>query len=144
MKKILAIVLMIAMMTFLACAAFASGEAPAAAAPAADSQTPFFEWRVITPATATSDGLEGLYGADGVLYYTRAISALGVDDNFAAWKEYLKAYAVAGAPNEEEGLTVAGLIDAAATAEEKEAKYLWKGREHSFVMEPYSIKEVKL
>ncbi len=31
-----------------------------------------------------------------------------------------------------------------ATGEEKEAKYLWKGREHSFVMEPYSIKEVKL
>ena len=127
MKKILAIVLMMALMAVLACSAFASGEpsaAPAAgAAEAADAApTPVFEWRVITAPTATEDGLRGLYGtSDDVLYLTDVIPALGADDNFAAWKDYVKAYALAGAPNEEEGQTVAGLIDAAASVEEVEA-----------------------
>lgn len=42
-------------------------------------------------------------------------------DDLTAWKNYLKEYAVAGAPNEEEGQTVAALIDEAATAEDVEA-----------------------
>lgn len=42
-------------------------------------------------------------------------------DDLTAWKNYLKEYAVAGAPNEEEGQTVSGLIDEAATAEDVEA-----------------------
>lgn len=42
-------------------------------------------------------------------------------DDLTAWKNYLKEYAVAGAPNEEEGQAVAALIDEAATAEDVEA-----------------------
>lgn len=42
-------------------------------------------------------------------------------DDLTAWKNYLKEYAVAGAPSEEEGQAVSALIDEAATVEDVEA-----------------------
>ncbi len=83
MKKILAIVLMMALVAVLACTAFASGEpsgAPATDAAADTEQVPVFEWRVIKEATATEDGVKGLYGtADGTLYITDVIPATGAE-----------------------------------------------------------------
>ncbi|MGM9615280.1 MAG: lipoprotein [Oscillospiraceae bacterium] len=42
-------------------------------------------------------------------------------DDLTEWKNYLKEYAVAGAPSEEEGQAVSALIDEAATVEDVEA-----------------------
>ena len=108
MKKILAIVLMMALVAVLACSAFASGEpsgAPAAA-PAAEAAapTPVFEWRVITEPTSTQDGLRGLYGtADGVLYLTDVIPATGAEAaggvTWADYQAYLIEKAGSNAPD---------------------------------------------
>ena len=126
MKKILAIVLMMAMMAVLACSAFASGDpsaapaAPAAEEPAAAEGT--FQI-VFKEATAAENGwIFEIDAASGnvvnVIYVAPLGGGAAAADDLAAWKAYLIAYAVAGAPNEEEGQTVAGLIDAAATEEE--------------------------
>lgn len=124
MKKVLAIVLMMALMAVLACSAFASAEPPAAPAAAAEAGGTF--QFVFKQATATENGWifeidEATGNVVNVVYVAPLGGAAGQADGLAAWKAYLIAYAVAGAPNEEEGQTVAGLIDAAASVEEVEA-----------------------
>jgi len=124
MKKVLAIVLMMALMAVLACSAFASADPAAAPAAAAEASGTF--QIVFKEATATENGWifeidEATGNVVNVIYVAPLGAAAAQADSLAAWKAYLIAYAVAGAPNEEEGQTVAGLIDAAATAEEVEA-----------------------
>lgn len=121
MKKILAIVLMMALMTVLCCSAFASGE-PAAAPAAAEAAGTF--QIVFKEATAAENGwIFEIDQATGYVVNVIYVAPLGggAASQFDAWKAYLIAYAVEGAPNEEEGQTVANLIDAAASAEEVEA-----------------------
>ncbi len=102
MKKILALLLAIAMIAaFAACGAKeeadpAVEEAPAAEAPAEEA-----------PAEEAP--------AD------EAPTDEAPTDDLTAWKNYLKEYAVAGAPSEEEGQAVSALIDEAATVEDVEA-----------------------
>lgn len=124
MKKVLAIVLMMALTAVLACSAFASGEPSAAPAAAAEESGTF--QIVFKEATATENGwIFEIDSATGnvvnVIYVEPLSGAAAPATGFDGWKAYLIAYAVAGAPNEEEGQTVAGLIDAAATVEEVEA-----------------------
>ena len=86
MKKILAIVLMAAV---LVCPAFASGEAPApaaaapaaapaAAAPAETAQAPHYVLQVITPATCTENGVSAyVNGSTGDVLFTFETAAAG-------------------------------------------------------------------
>ncbi len=87
MKKILAIVLMAAV---LVCPAFASGEAqapaaaapaaaaPAAAAPAETAQAPHYVLQVITPATCTTNGVSAYVdGSTGEVLFTFETAATG-------------------------------------------------------------------
>ena len=86
MKKILAIVLMAAV---LVCPAFASGEAPApaaaapaaapaAAAPAETAQAPHYVLQVITPATCTENGVSAyVNGSTGEVLFTFETAATG-------------------------------------------------------------------
>lgn len=93
MKKILSLLLAIMMIASLAaCGGDTTAETPATTE---------------APAAAPAD--------------EAAAPAEEATDDLTAWKNYLKEYAVAGAPNEEEGQAVAALIDEAATAEDVEA-----------------------
>ena len=92
MKKILALIMALAMVLAL-CACGAKEEAPVeAAAPAA-------------PAAAADPAAPGA-------------AAPAAEDTFTAWKEYAATIATAGAPTEEEKTSVAEAIMACATYEE--------------------------
>ncbi len=101
MKKLLALLLAM-MMVFALCACGGSGddkaEEPAApaeepAAPAEPAEDP-----AAAPAEPAAEG-----------------------DDFEAWKAYVTEYAIAGAPSEEEGKSVADAIAACTTEEEVKA-----------------------
>ena len=122
MKKILAIVLTMALIAALGVVAFASGDpAPAASEEAAGTVEVVFK-----EATATEYGWIFVFDAETrSIVDVKYIEPLGPEaaaaENLASWKAYVMAYALAGAPNEEEGQTVAGLIDEAATVEDVNA-----------------------
>lgn len=97
MKKILALLLAIMMIASMAACGAKEEAAPATEAPAAEA-----------PAAEASAA------------EAPAAEEAPVDD-LTAWKNYLKEYAVAGAPSEEEGQAVSALIDEAATVEDVEA-----------------------
>ena len=96
MKKTLALLLALVMVLALAACGGGSAapEAPAEEAPAAEAPA----------AEAPAAAEEAPAG-----------------DDFAQWQDYLKAYAMAGAPSEEEGQAVSDAIAAAGTPEEVEA-----------------------
>ena len=91
MKKILTLLLAMAMVLALCACGGSKAEEPAPAAEAA-------------PAAPAAEAAPAAAG-----------------DDFAQWKDYLKVYAAAGAPSEEAGQSLMAAIDAAATADDVEA-----------------------
>jgi hypothetical protein len=102
MKKTLALILALVMVFALCACGGSKTEEPAAPeAPAAAPEAAAPEAAAPEAAAPEAPAAEG--------------------DDFAEWKEYLKEYAIAGAPSEEAGKSVADAIDAAATAADVEA-----------------------
>ena len=99
MKKFLALILAL-VMVFALCACGGGDKTEEPAAPAAEAPA-------VAPDAAPPVPAAEAPAAEG--------------DDFAQWKEYLKEYAVAGAPSEEAGQAVAAAIDAAATPADVEA-----------------------
>ena len=106
MKKTLALILAL-VMVFALCACGGGSKAEEPAAPAAEA-----------PAAAPAAAPDAAAPAAEA---PAAEAPAAEGDDFAEWKEYLKEYAIAGAPSEEAGQSVADAIDAAATAADVEA-----------------------
>ena len=106
MKKTLALILVLVMIAAV-CAGCGGSKAEEAAPAEAPAAAPAAE----APAAPAAPAAEAPV----------APAAPAAGDDFSAWKAYLKEYAIAGAPSEEAGQSVASAIDAAASVEDVEA-----------------------
>lgn len=126
MKRILALVMAMLMVVAL-CACGSKTEEPAAetpapeAAPAAEAPAAPAAPAVEAPAGDASGEPGDASGEPGASGEPAAPAVAVNGDDFVAWCDYVKEYAVAGAPSAEEGESVAAAIDACSTVEEVEA-----------------------